>query len=42
LFKPYLKYLTNEERKRKELEEAHVKLNEIKAEAVKEAKDIVE
>ena len=42
LFKPYLKYLTAEEKKRKELEEAHVKLSEIKADALKEAKDIVE
>lgn len=41
LFKPYLKYLTVEEKKRKELEEAHIKLNEIKDEAKKEAKDIV-
>ena len=42
LFKPYLKYLTTEEKKRKELEEAHVKLSEIKADALKEAKDIVD
>ncbi|EKE26242.1 MAG: hypothetical protein ACD_4C00357G0001 [uncultured bacterium (gcode 4)] len=42
LFKPYLKYLHAEELKRKELEEAHTKLHDIKDEAKKEAKQIVD
>jgi len=42
LFKPYLVYLHNEEIKRKELEEAHLKLHEIKENAKKEAKTIID
>ncbi|MDD2487402.1 MAG: ATP synthase F0 subunit B [Candidatus Gracilibacteria bacterium] len=42
LFKPYLKYLTSEEKKRRELEEAHIILHDIKDEAKKEARDIID
>lgn len=42
LFKPYLVYLHNEELKRKDLEDAHLKLHTLKDDAKKEAKEIID
>lgn len=42
LFKPYLWYLVTEEKKRSELETAHEKMEELKKDAWKEAKTIIE
>jgi F-type H+-transporting ATPase subunit b len=41
LFKPYLKYLQTEEKKRAELETAHKEMEEIKKDAKLEAKGIL-